>query len=125
RVDTRRATEFAANYQQNLLVEAAIGAIFEECGDGVIDLGTEVFHAVGDVAVHVPAAEVDGDEADAGLAQPARHEHLLAERAGRVVAIAGARILAVDVERLAGLAGDEIERLCLELVETLHEPLAV
>ena len=34
---------------------------------------------LGDAAVHVPAAEVQRDEADAGLAQPAGQQHLLAQ----------------------------------------------
>ena len=77
----------------------------------------------GDVAVHVPAAEVQRDEADAGLAQPAGHQQVLAE--ALAVAVADARVFAGHVEGVAGLAEDEVEGLGVEAVEAGHAAAAV
>src|SRR5262249_31237458 len=76
-----------------------------------------------DLAAHVPAAGVQGDEADAGLAQPAGQQQLLAQPPA--VAVADARVLAADVEDLAGPAADQVERLGLEAVQALDQAALV
>ena len=97
--------------------------VLDESADRTIDLWAEVVHALGDLAVHVPAAEVDRHKADARLAQPARHQHLLAQ--AFAVAVARAGILAIDVEHLARPAEDQVKRLALEIVQTGHQTAAV
>ena len=97
--------------------------VVHEGGHGVVHLRAELFHGVGDAAVHVPAAEVEGDEADARLAQAAGHQHLLAE-AGAVL-VTRPRVFPLDVEHLAGPAQDQVEGLRLEAVQALHQPALV
>ena len=69
-----------------------------------IDLRQVALHAGLQVPVMVPAAEVDGDERRAGLDQPARQQRALAPVVA-AVAVAQARVFAVDVERLRGPSG--------------------
>ena len=81
-VDARRAAELAGDDQQDVLVEAAVGQVLDEGGDRLIDLrGPAVCMPFAIWPVHVPAAEVEGHEADAGLAQPPGQQH--AARRGR------------------------------------------
>src|SRR5205814_605889 len=70
-VDARRSPKFAGNYQENLILKAALVDVFDEGGDRVIDLRSQILHALRDLAVHVPAAKMNGDEADVRLAEPA------------------------------------------------------
>src|SRR5262245_10958067 len=82
-------------------------------GDWSSDVcSSDLLHRFGDVAVHVPAAEVKRDKSNAGLAQPPREQQLLAE--ALTVAVAQPRLLASDVERLAGPALHQVERLRVE-----------
>ena len=53
---------------------AALVHVLHERRHGAIDLRPEVTHGLTDVAVHVPAAEVQRHEADARLAQPPRQQ---------------------------------------------------
>ena len=62
---------------------------------------------------------MDGNEANAGLAQPSGQEQALAQ--SRSVAIAKPRIFLRDVESVACLANDEIDGLGVESVHPGHQ----
>ena len=78
-------------------------------------LGSSCSLSVAEIAVvRVPIAMIDGDAADAGLHQSARHEARLAERVAAVLVAQGVG-LGVDVERLLGVRrGHQLERFALE-----------
>ena len=71
-IDPRRAAKFAGNDQEDVVLQAARLNVLNKGGDGIVDLRRSVAHALGDVAVHVPAAVVDGDEADARVVDAGR-----------------------------------------------------
>ncbi len=122
-VDARRSAELAGDDQQYVLIDAAIDRVINEGANGVIDLRAEVLHGGGDAAVHVPTAEVDADEADAGFAQPSRQQELFAKAFAETVA--HARVFALYVEGVTGLAKYEVESLGVEAVETLDGAASV
>src|SRR5260370_42662005 len=75
--------------------------------------------------MRVPAAHVDRDEGDPRLDEPPGQERALSP-AIAAIAIADARILAVDVEGSASaVAGDDIERLAVEAVIALGRALRI
>ena len=95
-VDRRRAAEIAGDDEQHFVEQAAAGEVVEERADGLVERRAEHVHAGADagvvaVGVHVPAGVLHGDEAAAGLDEPAGHEHLLAERGGLKELLADAK----------------------------------
>ena len=120
RVQLRRAAELAGNDEEDVLVEPAIGQVLDERGDRLIDDRPFLFEPLLDRPVHVPAAVVNGDEADAGLAESAGQEHAFAEAGA--VAVAKFRIFTRHVERGAGVAEDKVECLPFECVRPDMRP---
>src|SRR5262249_43063467 len=62
-------------------------------------------------------------EADAGLAQPPGHHHLLAE--ARAVLVARLRVFLLRIEHFLRLRGDQVEGLLFEAVHAGHQPGAI
>ena len=80
------------DHQEDLIAEAAALHVFEEGGDRVVELGAERVHAhldgrVVSIVVEVPATVDDGNEAAAGLTEPAGEQHLLSEQVGGAVEV--------------------------------------
>ncbi len=73
--------------------------------------------------MHVPAAIVEGDKADAGVAQAPGRQQLLSQ-AGTVT-IAHPRVFPRHVKGLAGPALDQFECLGLEAVQALKQAAAI
>jgi hypothetical protein len=95
----------------------------------MVENGPEAVEGIVNFGVHVPAAVLDGDKTDPGLAQSTGQKHLTAqvvggeEIAGPVVSVelAGGRIFVLDVEGFTGLAGEQLKGLALEAVKALHD----
>ena len=142
-VEPRGAAHLAGHNQQNLLFQSAGENIFDEGGDGMIDLtphGVDPRHVLGAVAVGViiPAAVRDGHESAAGLTQPTGQQQLVPQQvrgpahvvpAGQffhreqprgVVPGDGLRVFPLPVERLGHPAGNDLERLLLVERERVH-----
>ena len=64
-IDLRCAPEFANAEDEGGFEQPAIGEIFDERGQPGVELGREGLHLVEVVAMRVPAAEADFDEANA------------------------------------------------------------
>src|SRR5438105_648599 len=117
RVDAGRAAKLTGDDQENLLIEPAGMQVVHQRRDPVVHLRRQLLHALSDLAVHVPTAVVDGHEADARFAEPARHQELLTQAGA--VAVARARIFTLNIEDLAGPALDQVERLAFKAVQAL------
>ena len=123
RVDAGGAAEFAQNADDGVVEHPAIAEIFDQRGEGPIELRAEETFVVGigvvqaaAVGVHVPAGDaedgvevVDGDVAAAAFDQPPSHQAALAQRVA-AVAVALLRGLLREVEGLLGFGrGQQVE----------------
>src|SRR5262249_3333252 len=120
--DARGAAELAPDHGDNVVPHAAVVQVLNQVGDAAIEI--RKLPAEGDevLAVRVPAAVAQGDAADAGLDEAAGGGELL----HAAIAIARARLLAAQVERLAGDAGrDHVEGAAGEGVEAGHRAAGV
>src|SRR5206468_185044 len=70
-VEFRRPSKLAGDDEQDLFLEPPVGQVINKGGHGLIDGGPLLLEPLLDRPVHVPAAVVDGNEADAGLAESA------------------------------------------------------
>ena len=81
-IDTRGATHFACNHQQNVVLETAAMDVVDECCDCMIDLSGHwpnaghVFGAVV-VSMHIPTAIRNRNKAAAAFNQASRQQHLM------------------------------------------------
>ena len=80
-VDLRRAAELAGADDDRAVQHAAVVEVLDQGRQRLIEVRQQAgLQGVEVLAVRVPAADADGDEADAGLDQPASRERALAER---------------------------------------------
>ena len=107
----------AGDDQEDIAIETAFAGVADEGADRLIDLATLATEGVGDLAVHVPAAVVDGHETATTFAQTAGQQQLFAE--ALAVLVTGAAAFAGDVEGLTSGTLDEIVRLAAELIEAV------
>jgi hypothetical protein len=119
RVQFRRAAEFAGDDKQDVVLQAAFGEIGHESADRSIDGGALLAKSFFDGPMHIPAAGMNGHEADARFTESSGEEHALAEP--RTILIAQPRIFLGDVKSLASFPDDEFESLRLERVHSLHD----
>src|SRR5581483_4740230 len=111
-IDPRSAAEFTGNHQQHRFGQALRFQIVEKRRNRMVDLRAESLDASFDAGMHVPASKVDGHEAATRLAQSPGLEHLLAQPFA--IALDDARIFAIEIKRLRGIAQDKLQRLLLE-----------
>src|SRR5262249_35639674 len=92
--------------------------VLDQCGQNAVGLRQQApLETLEVVLVRVPAADRDGNEADAGLDQTACGQHALAGSAGAVGLAEGLRLL-VQVERLLGLVrAKNLQGLLVEGIE--------
>jgi len=99
--------------------EAARVEVGDEGGEGAVEFAAAIFHALGELLVHVPAAALDLDEADAVLDQPPREEAALAEFVPAIL-VARRGGLGAEVERLEVGALHERHRGVVEIAVRFH-----
>ena len=77
-VDFWRATKFTPGHHGHILVKPTIVQVLYQGREPLVELRQMgVLHAIERVAVEVPTAEVEGDDAGTSLDEPARHEKVL------------------------------------------------
>ena len=129
-VDAGGAAEFAQHADDGVVQHAAIAEVFDQRGEGPVELRAEhpfvieirVVQAAA-VGVHVPAREiedrvevVDRDEARTPFDQSPSHQAALAERVA-AVAVLQLRLFLSEVERLLGFGGgQQVERASVRRV---------
>ena len=100
-VDTRCAAKFAHGDNQHVLTKATLVEVGHEGGEAAVVVGPLGLHAVGNLAVVIPAADAHGNKANPGLHEPAGEKHALS---GGVAAVTFARCIFFPCE-IKGCAG--------------------
>src|SRR5262249_7193705 len=122
--EARGAGHLAHDEQEDVVLEAALKEVLDHCRDDLVqdrEADLHLLENVPDAGVVVPAerllardtGEVDGDDADTGLDQPASEEAALADGVP-AVAVADPVVFLVESEGMGRLlAGEQGERLLL------------
>ena len=134
-VDDRRAAELAPDDDRDILVQPALMKVFDQRGEGHVELGNSDTVGGEVVGVRIPAAESDRHDPNTRFDQSPSHQEVI-HAAGRTVLLVGhiphtipganPRILPRDVECFINLArGQHLEGSLSEAVYSANRLVVV
>src|SRR5262249_38928781 len=113
-VDARGTPELAHPDDDGVLPQTAVNQVLDQGAHAGVEDGQALVLEGGlGVGVEVPAAEVDFNGGDAGFHEFAGHEATTAE-AVLAVLVQHLLVLGIELEDLAAVAGNELERLLVD-----------